>query len=81
MDMWLFYEATHSGHAYLNPISEEAVREMESHLGLRAGVRVLDIAAEVKAEKRIKLSIFCISLHQSYFQGNNEVYFLSFQGE
>jgi SAM-dependent methyltransferase len=44
MDMWLFYEATHSRHAYLNPISEAAVREMESHLGLGPGVRVLDIA-------------------------------------
>ena len=44
MDMWLFYEATHWRHRYLNPISEPGVRDLEQILDLKPGARVLDIA-------------------------------------
>jgi SAM-dependent methyltransferase len=44
MDTWLYYEVTHAGHVYCNPISEEGVRDLERVLELRPGVRVLDIA-------------------------------------
>ena len=44
MEIWLFFEATHRDHRYCNPISAEAIAEMEPILGLRPGMRVLDIA-------------------------------------
>ena len=45
MDMWLFYDAIHSLHTYLNPISDEGVGELEEILALEPGTRVLDIAS------------------------------------
>ncbi len=34
MDIWFYYHVTHLLHRYCNPISEEAVREMEHFLDL-----------------------------------------------
>jgi SAM-dependent methyltransferase len=44
MDLWLFYEATHRDHLYLNPISADGIAELEPALDLQPGMHVLDIA-------------------------------------
>ncbi len=45
MDIWRYFDVTHALHTYCNPISEEAVRELEGVLDLQPGMRVLDIAS------------------------------------
>ena len=44
MDIWFHYHVTHLLHRYCNPISGEAVREMEHFLDLAPGARALDVA-------------------------------------
>ena len=44
MDDWFYYDAVHALHRYCNPISEPAVRELESVHDLEPGDRELDIA-------------------------------------
>ncbi len=44
MDIWFYYDVTHSGHVYYNPVSKSGVRELETVLELDAGRNVLDIA-------------------------------------
>ena len=43
--MWLFYDAVHSLHRYLNPISDEGVDELETILALQPGTRMLDVGS------------------------------------
>lgn len=44
MDIWFYYDVTHSLHTFCNPISPEFVIELGHILDLKPGVRVLDIA-------------------------------------
>lgn len=45
MDIWRYFDVIHGPHTYCNPISEEAVLELEAVLDLQPGMRVLDIAS------------------------------------
>jgi SAM-dependent methyltransferase len=45
MDIWFYYDVTHRYHRYCNPVSSDAVRELEVVLGLGPETRVLDVAS------------------------------------
>jgi len=44
MDIWRYYDITHTLHTWCNPVSAEALEELEAVLDLQPGQRVLDIA-------------------------------------
>ena len=45
MDIWRYFDIIHGLHTYCNPVSRQAVRDMEAVLDLQPGTRVLDIAS------------------------------------
>ena len=42
-DPWLYWFATHGRHAYMNPVAAGTFRTLGRQLGLRSGIRVLDV--------------------------------------